>query len=295
MSSPDQIQSGISSKRASPPTSVFPAAKRLKNDEVSTSGGATPSSSSGPPVDPDQLSDALLSAGVDLKEEENLLSSTLQAPDSARLDSRNGSISVYPQTKLVVTNLLDTKNLQNIVRKTSTEMGIKHVYDKEQDISTLLSLSCEEWLSDIITDAIVLSRHRRKSRNDVHSNLSRVLRNIAIKDKEREDQANARKAVLQPDSQAAQEDKKNTSEETQYRQANLTASMMTGKKKYSWLTGSGPGNNPNRTDFRADSHIRFREAREEPGIALRDLLGALEEKRFGVEKAIIKGYARFKS
>jgi hypothetical protein len=108
MSSPDQSQSGISSKRASPPTSVFPAAKRLKNDEVSTSGGATPLSSSGPPVDPDQLSDALLSAGVDLKEEENLLSSTLQAPDSARLDSRNGSISVYPQTKLVVTNLLGT-------------------------------------------------------------------------------------------------------------------------------------------------------------------------------------------
>jgi hypothetical protein len=47
---------------------------------------------------------------------------------------------------------------------------------------------------------------------------------------------------------------------------------------------------------KSDNNIRLREAREEPGIALRDLLGALEERRrIGVEKALAKGYTRLRN
>lgn len=43
-----------------------------------------------------------------------------------------------------------------------------------------------------------------------------------------------------------------------------------------------------------DNGIRFREAREEPGIAVRDLLKSLETRRMGVDKTIVKGYAKLK-
>ena len=40
--------------------------------------------------------------------------------------------------------------------------------------------------------------------------------------------------------------------------------------------------------------IKYREAREEPGIVMRDLLLALENRRVGVNNVITKGYARIR-
>jgi hypothetical protein len=318
-----------SQKRPSPPPSIGytgPATKKLKNDDSLLLDEPTPTSFPGSGtasvhgqasvgggqapqmVDPDQLSDALLSAGVDLKEEESLLSSTLPSdvysstrPDAHRFQSYGGmgASSVSP-AQFQSSSFLDPRNLQTQVRKTSTEMGIKYVFDRENELMNLISMSCQEWLRDIITSTVELSRHRRRSRNDVHSNVAKALRNIAIKDKETEDRRLATKAALGLDQAVpgAPDSKKGVvSEEVQHRAANATALMMTsGKKKYSWLTGGSAGSTPTRPGSgRSDNTIRLREAREEPGLVLRDLLGALEDRRFGNDKVLMKGYARMRN
>lgn len=294
--------SGQSSKRSSPPVAVgAPAAKRMRGDE--DGGTATPGSTTatggaadgvgGGTVDPEQLSDALLSAGVDLKEEENLLSSSLHQ------DQHETKYQQQPvqQQPLVQGNFLDLRNLNALVKKRVTAMGVKYFYDKDNELMTLLSISCEEFLTDIVTKAAALSRHRRASRNDVQSNISKALRNLATQERELEQQRAQQRAALGLDG-AGTGEKRKDNEETQHRAANATALMMTsGKKKYSWLSGgAGPGA-PRTPAMRAktDNNIRVREAREEPGVALRDLLGALEEQRMGTEKALIKGYARMRN
>lgn len=331
--SSSQQPSGSNSKRSSPPTNSnnAPAAKRAKgnNGEVSgeshnnvkdssnsttsattaaapatsSSNNNNAASSSGPgqSMDPDQLSDALLSAGVDLKEEENLLSSSLTADQQQYGKSRAGSVQGTTAARTQpAPDFLNPQKLQQVIRKISSESGVKNVYDKDNEISRLLSVSCQEWITDIITSMVVLNRHRRRSRNDVHSDISRALRNLAVKDKEAEDRRLAQKAATGPEGSTGGEDKKNAvNEETQYRAANATALMMTGKKKYSWLTGgSGAGSGGMRSSGglpRNEGNIRYREAREEPNLALRDLIGALEERRYGVEKTLIKSYSKLKN
>lgn len=257
-------------------------------------------------VDPDQLSDALLSAGVDLKEEENLLSSSLHA--TATLKKVPGSVSlqdgeqITSNPTLLQAPFLDLGKLASTVKAASKEMGINKISEKESDISSLLSVSCEEWLSDIITAAVVFSRHRRRSRNNTHSTIAKALRAIATKDKEREDRRAAQRAMLGLSQEQSQESDPAKVEETQYRAANATALMMTsGKKKYSWLSGSASEGTSNHKTIsgqksRPEQGIKYREAREEPGIALRDLLAALEERRIGpgIEKCLLKGYSRLK-
>lgn len=332
-----------SQKRLSPPPTIGftgPVTKKMKNDDGSVvatedqtptsfpgSGtasvhGHTASGGGQAPqmVDPDQLSDALLSAGVDLKEEESLLSSTLPSdayappsrPDAYRFQSYGGNMvpGQVQSGQFQSGSFLDSRNLQMQVRKTSTEMGIKYVFDRENELMSLISMSCQEWLRDLITSTVELSRHRRRSRNNVHSDIARALRSIAMKDKETEDRRIATKVALGADqgggggggggggSGAGGADNKKgvVSEEVQHRAANATALMMTsGKKKYSWLTGGSAGSTPNRPGGgRSDINIRLREAREEPGLVLRDLLAALEDRRFGNEKALIKGYAKMR-
>lgn len=303
-------------KRSSPPAPVANNnMKRAKSGEYLSNDMSSSNSHgpSGPPVsggggggggggsnvhaiDPDQLSDALHSAGVNLKEEEHLLSRSLHQPEGL---ARASSTAVLNQNaRLMNQPFLEVKTLHNIVRKSTSEMGIRHISDKDNEIVSLISVSCQEWLSDILTSAVILSRHRRRSRTETRSDISKALRNIAIKDKENEDRRSARKAALGLDSEGGD---KAGSEDTQHRAANATALMMTsGKKKYSWLTGGTGASSPaprqtGPTLARQDNSVRYREVREEPGLVLRDLLAALEQRRIGVEKAIIKGYAKVKN
>uniref|UniRef100_A0A060T0M6 Transcription initiation factor TFIID subunit 4 n=1 Tax=Blastobotrys adeninivorans TaxID=409370 RepID=A0A060T0M6_BLAAD len=336
------------SKRPSPPTSgVFQAPKRFRPDGTvdlsdgsgvntpmghsygmgsgaatsgtsSVAGGAGAGAGTGaggappaPSMDPDQLSDALLSAGVDLKEEENLLSSSLSIADASRqhagmYGAGPDASAAYGRYVSPATEFLNAQILRQLVRKSASDEGVRYLSEKDSEIVRFLSVACQEWLSDIITNAVVLNRHRRRSRNDVHSDISRALRNIAIKDKEREERRLAERALQESAREAGGDGSEKgakksaaVNEETQYRAANATAAMMTGKKKYSWLTGgagASPGAGAPRPGAgRSDSGINYREAREEPQLALRDLLGALEERRFGVEGALVKGYAKLRN
>lgn len=401
-------------KRPSPSLpSGPPALKKFKGD-ASAAGGSTGPGQAAPStnVDPDSLSDALVSAGVDLKEEENIMSLSLagtaskfqqQAPThhhqqfshhhqfvnganiitssstaasslaaAAAASGAGGTpgagpgsnqfYSSHPGRDAVVhkqlpppaTPFLELKQLELILARAAADLhllpdnptasgsnnvtsasnsnsadtsGLRSVADPA--VLKLISLACEDWIKEVVHTAVILSRHRRRSRNTgAHSEISKALRQLAQRDKDREYQRIAQKLTASNGSGSGSgdgsggkdDDKKGAggsasaalSEESQYKAANATALMMTsGKKKYSWMVGGGAGaggagagkDGHDRSrgalggagNQRSDGGIRYREAREEQGLVLRDLLGAMEEQRVGVEKALQKGYARLRN
>ncbi|ODQ68012.1 TAF4-domain-containing protein [Nadsonia fulvescens var. elongata DSM 6958] len=303
----------------STPTSTMPPPSNIATSTnqsgASQLNSSTGTSNSGPSaLDPDQLSDALLSAGVDLKEEENLLySSTIAENNDMKNSGTQGVAGTNTRQNITAVTaipttipFLDSRRLKLDLRKSFAECGLKNMPEKEgNEVTALISLACEEWISGLLTGAIMNARHRRKSRNDIQSDISKALRIMAIKDKESEEKRLARKSALGLDVASSLDDSKKgaDNEETQHRAANATAAMMTmGKKKYSWM--SSGGNSPAggmRTPSGMGSTrgsndgIRHREAREEQGLVLRDLLGVLENERIGVERAIVKGYAKLRN
>lgn len=336
--------SGSTSKRSSPPVPA-PPAKRQKNDSATTPGNSTtPTSTSvntntnanastsantanaqttqgggsggsaGPGMvisDPDQLSDVLTAAGIDIKKEEQRMQDEMQREYDKIKSQKAPKMS---------SDFLDINKLRAMTKGVGQENGVAVQIDKENDLAQLLQLATHEWMIGIVTDMVALNRHRKRSRNDAHSEIGRALRSIAIKDKEAEDRRIAHKTML--GLETGENEKKAGSEETQYRNANATALMMTGKKKYSWMAGGGGAGGSaagaagagglgatssagglsaggsrggGGGNTRNDMNIRYREAREEPQLAMRDLLGALEDRRYGVERTKMKGYARMKN
>lgn len=325
--------------------------------------GSAPSSS----VDPEMLSDALLSAGVDLKEEESLLSRSLygtgaaqngpsrflgQSSASGLSEAVNGPrqnetadkgtgpaplpsvlerIYKYQQEHQNVP-FLDPGRLQLILENEAKDSGLSLPPDSKEieAILSLISYACQEWVSDVVISALVLSRHRRRSRNNVHSETSRALRAIAQKEKESEDKWLVRRAAILGENEFENEglekpskkEKTNddgdgeskgkrgrnaANEEINYSAANATVNMMTlgTKRKYSWLLdgaggaktdGSmGPGGlKATGAGMRSDKSVRYREAREEQGLVVRDLLAALEHQRTGALSTLLKGYAKLR-
>ncbi|CAM9018461.1 unnamed protein product [Wickerhamomyces anomalus] len=251
---------------------------------------------SGTAEDPDKLSDALLSAGVDLKAEEALLTSTVNSLPTKQNGEQIAANAVQ-QPIIINTPFLDPRQVATFMSKVANANGIKQSFDNEvhSPILQLMTNACEEWMTNIVTNAVILSRHRRRSiRQRKRSEISKALREVAVQQKSQEDKRQQKRKNLGIDQE---EQSKLGTEETQHKATNATVAMMTAgkKKKYSWMTGGGAGSGGSKASSGSvDGGIRFREAREEPGIAVRDLLSSLEKKRHGVEKVITKGYSKLK-
>lgn len=238
------------------------------------------------PADPDKLSDALISAGIDVKAEEALLS------------ERSAKSKTDPNlNKPIIKNtpFLDERQLAAFMHKVLQVNGFKNQnLESDPQLLQLMTYACEDWMKGIVTSAVVLSRHRRRAikNNRKRSELSKALRDISVNQKAQEDRRQARKK----DSGLDLDSKGQDSDATQHIATNATVAMMTGKKskKYSWMTGGSGGAGGSSAKTGSEGTIRFREAREESGIAVRDLLGALDGRRIGVEKAVVKGYAKLK-
>ncbi|KAK9343535.1 transcription initiation factor TFIID component TAF4 family-domain-containing protein [Lipomyces starkeyi] len=301
--------------------------------------------------DPNDFSDALLSAGVDLREEEQLLSSSIpiraQSFKTPGTITPSGSLGPIPSLNdgaLLSTfdmtaddtlhahrrmPFLDMHVVRQVVATLALENGIQPppltvpsavTETKDNDVLVLISLACQEWLSNILTSAVVTSRYRRESGNSTSnaSDVAKSLRQIAIQDKEREDKYKISKAALEARSGTsgtadgsgkAHDGEKgaHATEEVMHRAANATAAMMVsgGRKKYSWMTSGGSGSSSpsvggsagggSKKDSSTGSHgIRIREAKEEQGVVMRDLLTVLENERVGVQKALTKGWTRLR-
>lgn len=248
--------------------------------------------------DPDKLSDALLSAGVNIREEEALLTSTVSATKSNAQVS-NSQIPEHPP-------FLHPVHVAQFMKKVANEQNFNQDFSKNSDILGFMSTACEMFIKDIVTNSLVISRHRRRAvklNAGRRSEVSRALRDLALQQKQQEERRVKKRISMGLEKETAEA--KLDTEETLHRASNATANMMItgGKKKYSWLTaGSKPaapglkatGKVSSAVAARGDLGIRYREAREEPGIVMRDLLHALENRRVGVNNVISKGYARIR-
>lgn len=281
---PSPTSAGPTTKRARDGTEI-PASQVQGQTQGQGQAQAQPSQS----MDPEELSDALHSAGVNLKEEENLLSSSLQGFTQASYAPKNAEDL-----------FLDLNGLVTRIARVAQAEGVRFGADQGNDAILeavgLLSASCQEWIAEILTEAAIFSRHRRMSKNDQPSQVSRALRLLAQKDRESEQRHATLRLSLGFNEDQNASKKQQESEEIQHRAANDTARMMTaGKKRFSWLNAGSGGNarqaaGPVR---RGNSDpLRFKEVKEEPGLVMRDLLAALEEKHMGVKRAIIKGYIK---
>ncbi|SCU79443.1 LANO_0A06260g1_1 [Lachancea nothofagi CBS 11611] len=267
-----------------------------------STGSNTQQASSKMQTDPDKLSDALFSAGVDIREEEALLNSSMNITKTNA--QNNGQVinnQIPPQLPF-----LHPTHVASFMKRVGTEQNFHQDFSKAHEVLSLMSTACEAFMRDIITNSLVISRHRRRSiklNSGRRSEVSRALRDLAIQQKEQEEKRVKRRISMGLEKETAEA--KMETEETLHRASNATANMMIagGKKKYSWLN-AGPKANNNSVKVlgkvssdvaaRGEIGIRYREAREEPGIVMRDLLNALENRRVGVNTVIPKGYARIR-
>ncbi|CCD24407.1 Taf4p NDAI_0D00930 [Naumovozyma dairenensis CBS 421] len=258
--------------------------------------------------DPNKMQDVLFSAGVDIREEEALLHSSInQSKSKTPLDIK---IPPHPPflhpeqvNKFMQRVMLEQQHHQILINQQNYKQNPKQ---KTPEILQMISDACEDYMKDIITNTLVISRHRRKAikvNTGRRSEISMILRTMAINEKKEEEKRVKKRIALGLEKEDLEN--KLDSEETLHRASNVTAGLRAGsKKQYGWLTSSV--NKPTNTTVksagkvaaeiaaRGELGLKFREAREEPGIVMRDLLFALENRRIGVHNVISKGYARIR-
>lgn len=280
------------------------------------------------PEDASKLNDAIAAAGVNIQHEEEIL---LQQQQNRRTDVSRDLKQFIKSSKPPA--YLNPYHVAGFMNKIARENGIQQNFFQDSEMLDLVSSACEYWLANILTKTLLLSRHRRRgipavaptntsasknkkqAPNPQRSELTRELRNIALKQKELEEKRVTKRVLLGleksgAEAAAEQGEGKAGAEETLHRAANATAAMMTltGRKKYSWMTSAAGGSETNGPgseqegkskqsaliSLRGDNGLRFREIRTGNQVTVKDLLGVLEDERMGTEKAIIKGYARLK-
>ncbi|QPG75825.1 hypothetical protein FOA43_003187 [Brettanomyces nanus] len=244
--------------------------------------GATGTTKSNNLNNPEELADAVAAAGVNIRAEEEAMAGSIGLSVSRRLLHQN--------------HFLKPQQLAWFMNKAMEEQGMTTM-GFDLDLLNLMSSACESYMTSLVADSVVMSRHRRRgmktrrkqSLTGSKSEISRALKEIAVKQKFREEKRVQRRIAL-----GLEEEKKDEQAEEQT-QTNITASlMMSGsmKKRYSWM--QTPASGSKTLNSRGDNGIRYREAREESGIVMRDLLAAIENRRMGVSSAVLKGYAKLR-
>ncbi|EJS42430.1 taf4p [Saccharomyces arboricola H-6] len=271
-----------------------------KTDSKDSAGKLSASSGQGAQQqsDPNKMQDVLFSAGIDVKEEEALLNSSINASKS-QVQTNNVRVPKHLP-------FLHPEQVSNYMKRVGKEQNFSLTFTKNPEILSMMSSACENYMRDILTNAIVISRHRRKAvkiNSGRRSEISMALRAIALIQKKEEERRVKKRIALGLE----KEDYENKidSEETLHRASNVTAGLRAGsKKQYGWLTSSvnkptslgakSSGKVASDITARGESGLKFREAREEPGIVMRDLLFALENRRNGVQTIVSKGYAKIR-
>lgn len=267
--------------------------KQTQGSAAQTAGGKSATQS-----DPNKMQDVLFSAGVDIREEEALLNSSVNA-SKTQTQVSNIEIPKHPP-------FLHPDQLSTFMRKICRTQSFSQTFSKNPEVLRIMSTACEMYIKDIIANSLAVSRHRRKAvrvNSGRRNEIAVVLRSIAIAQKKEEERRVKKRIALGLEKEDLEN--KMDSEETLHRASNVTATLRAGtKKQYGWLTSStskpatmgakSHGMVAAAVAARGDSGLRFREAREEPGIVMRDLLYALENRRNGVHNTISKGYARIR-
>lgn len=218
--------------------------------------------------DPSKLNDALAAAGVDIQHEEELLMQQ-HLNRSSRF-----TVAQPPRQRFSQSSLLNPYHIAAFMQRVARENGVMQNFYQDTELLELMSTSCENWLSNILTKTIIMSRHRRRGistlantnkskktgasnanatpSSSLRSELSKELRNLASKQKEMEERRVSKRMALGLETNGmdpANGDAANGkagAEETLHRAANATAAMMTmnpSRKKYSWMTANAGASN----------------------------------------------------
>lgn len=140
-------------------------------------------------TDPNKMQDVLISAGVDLKEEEALLSSTVNVSKT-----QQNAVVIPPHPPF-----LHPDQVSNFMKKVAKTQNFNLSFTKNTEILDMMSSACESYLRDIITNTIVVSRHRRKGVKVNYGRRSQVaaaLRSIAINQKKEEERRMKKRIAL---------------------------------------------------------------------------------------------------
>lgn len=274
-----------------------------------------------PAEDPSKINDALAAAGVDIQREEELL-----AQQHANRAASYSYLQTYRQRPTQLGAFLSPYHVAAFMHKVARENGILQNFAHDPELLELMSVLCHEWLSGLVEKTIALARHRRRGVPALiqkgkkasvsaapRSELSKELRNMAVRQKELEERRVSKRIALglEKNADADAANGKAGAEETLHRAANATAAMMTlnpGRKKYLWMTadaGGGAGGESGAVEdkekkqsslisVRGDNGLRFREIRLGNLVTMKDLLGVIEDERVGTQKAVLKGYAKLK-
>lgn len=302
---PAQVQSQSSQPQAQPQTQQAQAqAQAQSRNELHSN-------------DPTKLNDAIAAAGVDIHQEEELLQQQ-RMNRMARMPTYSNYDQLQPQQRNSGV-FLNPYHVATFMYRVARDNGVVQNFLQDTDLLELMSVSCENWMSNIITKTIIMARHRRKSimtsnkskASTQKSEVSKELRNLALRQKELEEKRVNKRIALGLEKHDENKDDANKagSDETLHRAANATAAMMTmnpGRKKYSWMTANAgdtgdQANKENDTSkkshllsVRGDNGLRFREIRSGQSVAMKDLLSAIEDEKMGVEKSVIKGYSKLR-
>ncbi|KAL6942458.1 hypothetical protein ACO0QE_003633 [Hanseniaspora vineae] len=279
---------------------------------------------------------ALMLAGIDVNEEEALLNEQNKKGgknnSTANPKQANKAASIVkPPTKTPFLHPVHVaKHLARVIEEEKilkTRDNVPFDYAKSKpEILAQLSTACELYMRDLITTALVASRHRRKTATKANSlqggssaqgqrsGVSKALRKIAQEEKKLEERRLLMRQSTGLEEKNTVQVKATNPEDNMAKASNATASLMTGgKKKYSWLTQSKKSsssgfagsntatevvNGPVATAIksRGEMGIKYREPREEPGIVMRDFLRALENRRVNpsIDAVVTKGYSRIR-
>lgn len=315
-------------------TSIAPSGNGLSYPETQTPQQPTQAQAQTKTKNDDtsKLNDVIASAGVDIQREEELLAQQY-TNRTAPLSFAQQQAQRQRQYVAQMNAFLNPYHVAAFMNKVARENGVVQNFVHDSELLELMSASCQQWLSALVTKTVLLSRHRRKgipslnktggannkkapANNAPRSEISKELRNLASKQKELEEKRVNKRILLGLEKSDASAEGANGNragaEETLHRAANATAAMMAmnpGRKKYSWMTSNsggadeavggggdkdGKGKQSSIISIRGDNGLRFREIRTGDAITMKDLLGVIEEERIGTEKAIIKGYAKLK-
>lgn len=298
------------------------------NSTNNTNSGNGSGSGNGP-EDPLRLNDVLAAAGVDIQREEDLLASNYQrsAP------TLNMQLQLMSRQRLLLGALnafLHPYHVALFMNKAARQNGVVQNFMLDPEMLELVSAACHDWLAGVVTKTVALARHRRRGipafsklgaaqqnkskAGPPRSEVSKELRNLALRQKELEERRVAKRQALgleQKGDVAPETGNKAGADETLHRAANATAAMMSMnplRKKYSWMSASSGGGDPGAGGGskdagqkqsallaqRGDNGLRFREIRTGNMVTTKDLLSVLEDERVGATKALTKGYARLK-
>lgn len=232
--------------------------------------------------------------------------------------AKDGSSDKNKRVETPMAPLIVRSQVFGYAKQQANAHGLKIPQGQEKEFADFLSVACEEMLSPILNDMVMYSRHRRrtiKSSNSTRSEISKALRDQAVKQKELEEKRLNKK--IQLGIEVADGKNKPKAEELSHRAANATAAMMTSgrTKTYSWMTGGGGAGgggssslgsgfsssmsgssslSGSRGSDKDSKGVRYREARQEEVFSVRDFVKALENRRRGADKTLVKSYAKLK-